>query len=68
MGKSGITKATIDSAKRNAKYHQMEILIADVVKEAVLMARLRRALYDAHIKEGFTPEQALTLCVKMDTK
>lgn len=29
-----------------------------------MMAYLRKASYDAHIKEGFTPEQALIIAIK----
>lgn len=29
---------------------------------AVVTAKIRKASYDAHIEQGFTPEQALELC------
>lgn len=33
---------------------------------AGLLAEMRRIHYDAYIKKGFTPEQALVLCQKRD--
>ena len=35
------------------------------VKKADLLAEIRRVHYDASIRKGFTPDQALMLC--MDT-
>lgn len=35
-----------------------------VMEHAKTMAAVRRAYYDAHIEKGFTPEQALLLCIK----
>ena len=32
--------------------------------EARMIATIRRIHYDASIKQGFTPDQALALCVK----
>lgn len=36
--------------------------MSDQIEGINLMAKLRKAKYDAHIKEGFTPEQALEIC------
>lgn len=36
--------------------------LADVIEGLELAAEIRKAAYDAHIKAGFTPEQALDLC------
>ena len=57
-------KHTIDGAKRAAAFDNIERMIPDFVKEAAMIARIRRINYDASIKEGFTPEQALTVCMK----
>ena len=57
-------KYTIDGAKRAAAFDNIERMIPDFVKEAAMVARIRRIHYDASIKEGFTPEQALALCMK----
>ena len=38
-----------------------------IIKEQMdkVLAEVRKASYDAHIKQGFTPEQALELCKKI---
>ena len=33
-----------------------------MIEYSILMARIRKASYDAHVKEGFTEAQALELC------
>ena len=47
--------ANVEWAERN-----MEML----VRSAQSLAKVRRANYLAYINEGFSPEQALELCVK----
>jgi len=39
----------------------------DIEKEATKTAKLTRTLYDAFVKEGFTPEQAMTFTVNIIT-
>jgi len=34
------------------------------IKRAEVLAQVRRVHYDASIRKGFTPEQALILCAK----
>lgn len=41
------------------------LAIETLIETAPELARLRRKLYDAHIKEGFSPEEALILCQKV---
>lgn len=36
-----------------------------IKEQAVLVAEIRKASFDAHIEKGFTPEQALQLCITM---
>ena len=36
--------------------------LPDMKKEFAVYAKVRRALYQAYIDEGFTEEQAFTLC------
>jgi len=57
-------KRVIDSAKSNAAYAHLERLMPDVARQADLVARIRRLNYDASIRQGFTPEQAIILCMK----
>ncbi len=48
-------RAAVDSLRR---------MLPAILENAVLIAQLRRANYDALIAEGFTPEQSLVLCQK----
>jgi hypothetical protein len=48
-----------------AAIDKVQRLMPDITKQLTLMAQMHRIGYDAHIKEGFTPEQALVLCQKM---
>ena len=57
-------KRVIDSAKSNAAYAHLERLMPDVARQADLVARIRWINYDASIRQGFTPEQAIILCLK----
>ena len=57
-------KRVIDSAKSNAAYAHLKRLMPDVATQADLVARIRRINYDASIRQGFTPEQAIILCLK----
>ena len=34
-------------------------------EQAAVLAEIRKASYDAHIAQGFTPEQAIDLCRSM---
>jgi len=48
--------AAIENLKRN---------FPAVVEHVKIFAKMRKASYDAHIKEGFTKDQALELCKKL---
>jgi len=47
------TKGALEAFRRDMDSH---------IQAIKLVAQLRKAKYDAHIKEGFTPEQALEIC------
>lgn len=51
------TKALLEVVKRGLD-SQIELV--------GLIAKIRRAKYDAHIAEGFTPEQALEICKSIE--
>ena len=36
-----------------------------IMEQVYVVAEIRRASYNAHIAQGFTPEQALELCKSM---
>ena len=44
---------------------KVRVQLEDIIKLADMLAQARRAVYEASIKEQFTPEQALELCKKM---
>lgn len=53
-------KATPNSAK--ATLDQIKRTMPELLELIVIAAEIRKVKYDAHIKQGFTPEQALILC------
>lgn len=61
---NGEAKRVMDSAKSNAAFAHLERLMPEVARQADLVARIRRINYDASIRQGFTPEQALVICMK----
>jgi len=55
-----------------SKFSELHAAVANIRKDIGAMiemqtyiAQMRRASFDAHIKEGFTPEQAIILCAKV---
>ena len=56
-----LLKMLIEAAEKEGKVH----VIKDnsIEKEAQELAHANKILYDAHIKEGFTSEEALALVV-----
>ena len=51
-----------DKDKMRAAVEEMKRSLPTWLEHAELTAKIRRASYDAHIKEGFTPAEALELC------
>jgi len=56
--------AAISSAKIAALCDQVLRELPAQVQLMAVQAKMHRISYDAHIKEGFTPDQALVLCMK----
>lgn len=54
---------TMNAAKMAALFDAAKQGMADEVRRAALMAEVRKIHYDASIHKGFTPAQALTLCM-----
>ena len=62
-------KRMIDEANIEAMFAAADAAMPGVERGAVLLAKMRRVHYDASIAQGFTPDEALTLCmepVRMD--
>ena len=57
-------KEAMDGAKHAAAMDSVNRNFSQIIEQAALLARIRRAHFDASIKQGFTPEQALVLCMK----
>lgn len=55
LGKPDPTKALTEALERE---------LPELLRRAVMLAKVRRASYLALIEEGFTEEQALRLCVQ----
>lgn len=54
------------------KFSEIAAAVANIRKDLDSMiemqgyiAKMRRASFDEHVKQGFSPEQALVLCMKM---
>lgn len=50
-----------DIAKAVSAFRRDIVLMCELQS---YLAQMRKASYDAHIKEGFSPEQAILLCMK----
>lgn len=61
---SGNAKATMERAARMANIAAARRELEDERQVADLVASIRWIHYQASIKNGFTPAQALALCVK----
>jgi len=58
----------IDIGKSNERLAAVEAMRRDynaIVEQVKIVAKIRKASFDAHIEEGFTPGQALRLCQSM---
>ena len=65
-----LLKMLIEAAEKEGKVHVIKKTVNKAVnkddsieKEAQELAHANKILYDAHIKEGFTSEEALALVV-----
>ena len=56
-------KRMMDDAKTDALFAAAHAAMPGVKRQAELMAKMRRLHYDASIAQGFTPDEALTLCI-----
>ena len=63
-GKQSNAQAVMDQAARKALRETLRLMLPEVAEEALLLAKVRRAHFEASIKEGFSPDQALVLCMK----
>ena len=64
MGKLTILN-TDDKNEMRAAIEELKRTLPDMIEHTKIVAKIRKANYDAHIEEGFTPEQALTLCASV---
>ena len=55
---------TMTAAQREAAINGIKAAMPAERQTADVLAELRRIHYDASIRKGFTPEQALVLCMK----
>lgn len=61
-----LLKMLIEAAEKEGKVHVIKKTVNkedSIEKEAQELAHTNKILYDAHIKEGFTSEEALALVV-----
>ena len=54
-----------DRDKLRAGLELMKRSLPIYCEHAVVLAQIRKASYDAHIEQSFTPQQALELCKSM---
>ena len=57
-------KRMMDDAKTDALFAAAHAALPGVKRQAELMAKMRRLHYDASIAQGFTPDDALILCME----
>ena len=51
-----------NKSKMGAAIEGLRRELPEIIRNIEIIAEIRKASYDAHIKKGFTPEQALDLC------
>jgi len=57
-------KRMMDAAKTEAMFEAAERALPMVQRQANLLAKMRRAHYNASIAQGFSPDEALALCME----
>ena len=57
-------KRMMYAANTEALFAAADVAMPGVKRGAVLLAKMRRVHYDASIEQGFTPDEALTLCME----
>ena len=61
-----LLKMLLEAAEKEGKVHVVKKTVNkedSIIKDAQELAHANKVLYDAHIKEGFTSEEALALLV-----
>ena len=61
-----LLKMFLEAAEKEGKVHVVKKTVNkedSIIKDAQELAHANKILYDAHIKEGFTSEEALALVV-----
>ena len=56
-------KRMMDAASTEALFAAAENALPGEARKAVLLAAVRRLHYNASIAQGFSPDEALTLCM-----
>jgi hypothetical protein len=57
-------KRMMDAASTEALFAAAENALPGEARKAVLLAAVRRLHYNASIAQGFSPDEALTLCME----
>ena len=57
-------KRMIEAARTEALFAAAHAAMPLEARKAELLAKMRRMHYDASIAQGFTPDEALTLCME----
>jgi len=57
-------RKALNAARDEANVQAVKDGMPQEIRRADLLAEIRRVHYDASIRKGFTPEQALVLCSK----
>ena len=57
-------KRMMDAASTEAMFAAAENALPGEARKATLLAVVRRLHYDASIAQGFSPDEALTLCME----
>jgi len=56
-------KRMMDAASTEALFTAAHAAIPMAARQAALLAKMRRLHYDASMAQGFSPDEALTLCM-----